>query len=169
MSTIYYKVEWLQEICGMNFCVARTIYNEKKVGNTYELFVLKHNKTIPVWTEDFSIASYSVGRYFEVDFKDKGLITEYFQKIIQDVITEEIHSIYECIEKRRREALGGFYPSWEKIDLWFNLDRYEMEQICLLLMKLGYLNTFYTTSAGVCLQLKAKNLYEKIYQTIFLL
>lgn len=164
---ITYKVEWLQEICGMNFCVARCVFNEKEVSKEYELFVLNHNRTNPIWGQDIRIAEYSIGRYFEEDLKDKGLMTDYFQKKIQEVVAEEVRIVYDYIESRRKEALGAIYPSWGRINLNFNLDRYEMEQICLLLKNLGYLRSFYTTSNGVCLQVRARNLYEKFCQITF--
>ena len=163
---ITYKVEWLQEICGMNFCVARGVFNEKKVSKEYELFVLNHNRTCPIWGQDIRIAEYSLGIYFEEDFNDKGLMTDYFQKKIQEVIVEKVCIIYDYIESKRKEALGAFYPSWEKVYLIFNLDRYEMEQICLLLVELGYLRAFYTTNNGICLQVKTRNSYEKFIQRI---
>lgn len=165
--SIIYKVEWLQEICGMNFCVARAVFNGGKViSKEYELFVLNHNKKCPIWGEDIRIAEYSLGVYFEEDFKDKGLMTDYFQKKIQEVIVEEVCMIYDYIESRRKEALGNIYPSWGRVHATFNLDRYEMEQICLLLVELGYLRAFYTTSNGICLQVKARNSHEKFIQRI---
>ena len=165
--SIYYKVEWLQEIYGIKFCVARAVYSEKEISKTYELFILKHDRTNPLWAHDVSIAEYSAGDYFEVDFRDKGLITDYFQKEIQNAVTEQIRRVYDYIESRRKDALKGIYPSWARVNFDFDLDRHEMEEICSKLVEMEYLKSFYTTCNGVCLQVKAKNLFEKLHQIIF--
>ena len=162
---IYYKVEWLQQICGINFCVARAVYREKEVSKVYKLFVLKYDRTNPIWGKDISIADYSLGNYF--DLKNKGLMIDYFQKKIQEVVVEEIRVVYDYIERRRIKALSAFYPNWKEIYSKLHLDMYEMEQICLLLVKLKYLQSFFITSSGICIQVKAKSSYEKFLK-IFL-
>ena len=164
---ITYKVEWLQEICGISFCVARTVYEEKEAGKIYELFALKHGREFPVWAHDISIAEYSVGRYFEEDFTNKGTITEYFQGIIQQIISENVREVYEYIEDHRLQALTSFYPTYKIIKKRLPFDRHELEAICKMLVEVSYLKAFYTTKDGIAFRVTPKNSYEKFFK-IFL-